>query len=267
MYYNSQIINIDNINEKYLEDNNHSCAIKYDNIMDLHKKTINNIHYDITIEFGKLNNKSFKKFRIVSYNILSRMKSIYVHSNKLSYFMFEDIVIFAELNNNDIKIIFILQPFLKVIDRDIKNIFISNNKLFLSSSIKTTIYNSSFQFGYNLDFEIYCACNYPLLIGIFNGEKIYFDDQSNIIVDSGNFIKWVDKSDNKLLEIVSDKISIIKKISFEKIKNECVICFNEITTRIVLNCGHSQFHEECVKKTNNCPLCRILITDVIKLYE
>ena len=37
---------------------------------------------------------------------------------------------------------------------------------------------------------------------------------------------------------------------------ECVICLEQLFAFHPIKCGHKQFHEKCITKLSECPLCR-----------
>ena len=45
-------------------------------------------------------------------------------------------------------------------------------------------------------------------------------------------------------------------------EEECCICFEQLTIKFKLECGHDLFHENCINNlmNNTCPLCRTIIT-------
>jgi len=48
---------------------------------------------------------------------------------------------------------------------------------------------------------------------------------------------------------------------------DCCICAETIKTPIALQCGHTRFCEDCIKKIKICPLCNQPYTNIIKLFK
>lgn len=52
-----------------------------------------------------------------------------------------------------------------------------------------------------------------------------------------------------------------------KASNECCICLEDITQRLVIYpCGHSAFCNECISKIRECSICKGDIKDIFKVY-
>ena len=47
---------------------------------------------------------------------------------------------------------------------------------------------------------------------------------------------------------------------------ECVICFDALCDSVFYRCGHVCSCFQCAKQCYTCPICRVVVADVIKLY-
>jgi len=72
------------------------------------------------------------------------------------------------------------------------------------------------------------------------------------------------KPPNKLKKLISPILKLFNRKQTSQ--TECPICLDNITTLVVLNCGHP-FCYECSKNIHTtCPICRTYITNKIKVY-
>jgi len=55
--------------------------------------------------------------------------------------------------------------------------------------------------------------------------------------------------------------------SFGEEKYSCKICFTQESDAAFLPCGHNCCCIECAHKCNQCPICRLHIIEVIKIYK
>ena len=79
-------------------------------------------------------------------------------------------------------------------------------------------------------------------------------------------VKPKDKIKNSLKKFVKPFIKIFNTSCDTTTSKECPICFNNIKTLVVLNCGHA-FCFECSKSiVVTCPMCRKYITNKIKVF-
>jgi len=46
---------------------------------------------------------------------------------------------------------------------------------------------------------------------------------------------------------------------------ECVICQDASVDTVLINCGHAMFCRECVRKLDDCPICRQTITGSLRI--
>jgi pSer/pThr/pTyr-binding forkhead associated (FHA) protein len=49
--------------------------------------------------------------------------------------------------------------------------------------------------------------------------------------------------------------------------NVCKICFDGVIDVVLYPCGHLVICQECAKKVSDCPICRMVICDVVKMYK
>lgn len=69
-------------------------------------------------------------------------------------------------------------------------------------------------------------------------------------------------------DLIKVDMSLLNRIIIPNNNNtECVICLENLDQRVMLfPCGHTQFHEKCINKTNTCPLCRSAYTMIHKIF-
>lgn len=103
-----------------------------------------------------------------------------------------------------------------------------------------------------------CSCTH----GDVWHKRIPLQDKSHVIID----IKPPPDIKNKLKNIIKPLIQLFNKNSNNNMSRECPICFEEINTLMVLNCGHPFCEECCENIITICPLCREYITNKIKVY-
>lgn len=50
---------------------------------------------------------------------------------------------------------------------------------------------------------------------------------------------------------------------------ECCICLDtmDCLSFVIVPCGHTKFHESCVKLLKNCPICRTEIKEIMKIFS
>jgi hypothetical protein len=71
---------------------------------------------------------------------------------------------------------------------------------------------------------------------------------------------------NALKMQLDDKNKIIDDLKIKNNEiNKCSICFNNPISYCCIPCGHTYCYD-CINKTNNCYICRAIISNKIKLY-
>uniref|UniRef100_A0A6C0B422 RING-type domain-containing protein n=1 Tax=viral metagenome TaxID=1070528 RepID=A0A6C0B422_9ZZZZ len=71
---------------------------------------------------------------------------------------------------------------------------------------------------------------------------------------------------NKIKKLINPIIKIFNSTKNNTISKECPICLDNIKNLVVLNCGHA-FCAECSKYISvTCPMCRVYITNKIKVF-
>ena len=130
-------------------------------------------------------------------------------------------------------------------------------------------------------------------IGTYENYKYIYKGHWRDDKKAGNFIKtnkhkntthiqlWVDnnKVENKLIQYIQPaaldtyKHSPLFKIYQKKYKNtekntekKCVGCFINSMNATNISCGHISMCYGCLSKCDKCPICRVNITNIIKLY-
>jgi hypothetical protein len=132
-------------------------------------------------------------------------------------------------------------------------------------------------------------------IGTYESYKYVYKGQWREDKKSGNFIKtnkhknttyvqrWVDniKVENKLIQYIQPNAldtykynPIYKNKKYQKkyrnteknVEKKCVACFINSMNATNISCGHISMCYECLSKCDKCPICRINITNIIKLY-
>ena len=88
--------------------------------------------------------------------------------------------------------------------------------------------------------------------------KIQLEDKNKIIHEQQ--LTLINK--NKDINIL--KIQLEKKFNNDEI-NKCSICLDNTISHCCVPCGHIYCYD-CIKKTNNCYICRSIIRNKIKLY-
>ena len=88
--------------------------------------------------------------------------------------------------------------------------------------------------------------------------KIQLEDKNKIIHEQRLILL------NKNKDINALKIKLEKKFNNDEINN-CSICLDNTISHCCIPCGHAYCYD-CIKKTNNCYICRSIIRKKIKIY-
>jgi len=80
------------------------------------------------------------------------------------------------------------------------------------------------------------------------------------------YLDNVAKRDNNNNDIVIDDDDNEKFVDAYENQNECVICMNAPRGVVIIPCGHLICCENCVVQCKECPLCRGVINDNLKVF-
>jgi len=80
------------------------------------------------------------------------------------------------------------------------------------------------------------------------------------------YLDNVAKRDNNNNDIVIDDDDNEKFVDAYENQNECVICMNAPRDVVIIPCGHLICCENCVVQCKECPLCRGVINDNLKVF-
>lgn len=84
-----------------------------------------------------------------------------------------------------------------------------------------------------------------------------------------NKIKWSIKIDYTHPDkLITTKIATKKKEKKEYTgaAKKCIACYENNANATVIKCGHVSMCYECLSQCKNCPICRVTIDQIIKLY-
>ena len=84
--------------------------------------------------------------------------------------------------------------------------------------------------------------------------------------DLHKIIKYLNKENNKLLDIIIDL-----KRNFDR-DNRCSICLGNVLCNVIIPCGHlclcnSSVCIKAVKNTHKCPICNSDYTNIQRIYR
>jgi hypothetical protein len=97
---------------------------------------------------------------------------------------------------------------------------------------------------------------------IINALKMQLDDKNKIIDD----LKIKNKIIDDLKMQLDDKNKIIDDLKIKNNEiNKCSICLDNPISYCCIPCGHT-YCTDCINKTNNCYICRGIISNKLKLY-
>jgi hypothetical protein len=136
--------------------------------------------------------------------------------------------------------------------------------LFFSDIRKLEIYEHDFTLKNTVSaLNIKClCCDDVMILNNPNSGYDYYDLTNHVIIDKNMpFVEWYkdmvieqDGKNNVLMKrFIKNKLTRI-----DVPKNQCYICKKDLKNKCVLvPCGHSQFHTECVKKMEGkkCQMC------------
>jgi len=78
---------------------------------------------------------------------------------------------------------------------------------------------------------------------------------------------------NKLEQMSQDKLSQnvdeteMEQDNKEDSENECVICLDGKNDHVVVPCGHQCLCKDCGHTVKQCPICRVDIISVMKIFK
>lgn len=69
--------------------------------------------------------------------------------------------------------------------------------------------------------------------------------------------------------IVNKQVSgnAVRKIEIEGGKGDCIICCDNERDALYLPCKHNTACVKCSKNLRDCPICKLKIEDIIKIYR
>ena len=184
-------------------------------------------------------------------------------------------------------IIFILKIINKLIRETFRDFILNNDDyVYIYDNIITDTLNS---------YIIIVLIIINIIINSFNGIKSMISNINNInninkIIDQNKKLLYINENQNKiindletihyspkLLEIrqniinalkiqLEDKNKIINDLTIKNNEtNKCSICLDNTISYCCSPCGHT-YCSDCIKKTNNCYICRGIIHNKIKIY-